>query len=93
MSMFNKYQEMLNDVWYGRTMLNIAVDLHMHNMGSNPDLSEEDYQKGLNNLKKRLAEWKPTDNWGNPDFDAAVKLVIEITIIECELMPFKRGDK
>jgi len=41
-----------------------------------------------------LAEWKPTDNCcGNPDFDSAIKLVIEITIIECELLPFKKGDK
>ncbi len=84
---------MLEDVWFRKTMLEIAVELHMHNMGSNPDLSEEDYHKGLNKLKKRLAEWKPTPEYGNPDFDIAVKLVIEITIIECELMPFKRGDK
>jgi hypothetical protein len=88
------YKEMMDDVWYRKTMLEIALELHMYNMGSNPDLSEEDYQKGLNNLKKRLAEWKPTDNCcGNPDFDSAIKLVIEITIIECELLPFKKGDK
>ena len=91
--MFNKYQEILNDYWYGKTMLEIAVELHMNNMGSNPDLSEDDYQAALNNLKKRLAEWKPTDVWGNPDFDSACKLVVEVTILECELMPYKKGER
>jgi hypothetical protein len=80
-------------IWERKTMMEIAIELHMHNMGSNPDLSEEDYQSGLNNLKKRLAKWKPTDIHGNPDFDLACKKVVEVTILECELMPFKRGDK
>jgi hypothetical protein len=73
-----------------RTLLDVCMDLHMHNNGSAPDLfaTESDKLTQLRYLKLAIKYWTP-GFVKDTDFDNAVKKLVMVTIIETEISVLK----
>jgi hypothetical protein len=66
-----------------RSVLDIALDIHMTTTGSY-ERSDEEQEADIAALKKRLDEWKRSDILSSRPFDDCVRHLLSVAIWEAE---------